>query len=131
MAQGLWPLHPIAVVTMRRLAFCAILHVCGIAGLMMPEEAAQQTRVFMSAASSTIWGDDTAAVQGALALLANTLVKYQPVAIYVSPRDVVYMTSQLNSSVEMVEFQALACQTQQGLRETPNGEAGIGFLESV
>ncbi|CAJ1340067.1 unnamed protein product [Effrenium voratum] len=90
---------------MRRLAFCAILHVCGIAGLMMPEEAAQQTRVFMSAASSTIWGDDTAAVQGALALLANTLVKYQPVAIYVSPRDVVYMTSQLNSSVEMVEFQ--------------------------
>ena len=41
-----------------------------------------------------------------LALLANTLVKYQPVAIYTSPSDVSYMRSKLNSTVEVVEFTA-------------------------
>ena len=73
---------------------------------MMPEEAAEQTRVFMSTASSAVWFEDAQAVQGNLALLANTLVKYQPVAIYVSPSDVAYMQSQLASNVTIVEFQA-------------------------
>ena len=75
-------------------------------GLMMPEEAAQQIRVFMSTATSTVWANDAPDVQGSLALLANTLVKYQPVVIYVSPNDVAYMQSLLNSSVTIVEFQA-------------------------
>lgn len=84
---------------------------------MMPEEAAQQTRVFMSTASSSVWGTDAQAVQGSLALLANTLVKYQAVAIYTSPSDVAYMQSQLNSSVEIIEFQVrkgFACRFKLG-----------------
>ena len=35
---------------------------------------------------------------------ANTLAKYQPVVIYVSPRDVTYMQSLLSSSVETLDF---------------------------
>lgn len=73
--------------------------------LFMPEEAADQTRVFMSTATSDVWGDETSSVQGSLALLANTLVKYQPVVIYVSPNDVGQMRSQLSNSVQIVEFQ--------------------------
>ena len=68
--------------------------------LFMPEEAADQTRVFMSTATSDVWGDETSSVQGSLALLANTLVKYQPVVIYVSPNDVGQMRSQLSNSVQ-------------------------------
>lgn len=41
-----------------------------------------------------------------LALLANTLVKYQPVAIYTSPSDVSYMRSKLNDTVQVIEFTA-------------------------
>ena len=83
----------------------AAIQVFCATALMMPEEAAQQTRVFMSTASSSVWSTDAQAVQGSLALLANTLVKYQAVAIYASPSDVAYMRSQLNSSVEIIEFQ--------------------------
>ena len=31
---------------------------------MMPEEAAEQTRVFMSTASSAVWGNEARDVQG-------------------------------------------------------------------
>lgn len=98
----------------------AIQFFCGTNALMMPEEAAQQTRVFMSTASSSVWGTDAQAVQGSLALLANTLVKYQAVAIYASPGDVAYMRSQLNSSVEIIEFQVgkgFACRFKLALVE--------------
>ena len=82
------------------------LAVVGLANaLFMPEEAAQQTRVYMSTATSNVWGTHTQSVQGSLALLANTLVKYQPVVIYVSPGDKSFMQSQLNSSVQVVDFQ--------------------------
>ena len=73
--------------------------------LFMPEEAARQTRVFMSTATSYIWGSHAQSVQSSLALLANTLVKYQPVVIYVSPGDVTFMRSELSSEVQIVEFQ--------------------------
>ncbi|CAE7648943.1 aguA [Symbiodinium sp. CCMP2456] len=71
----------------------------------MPEEAAQQTRVYMSTATSNIWGTNAQAVQGALALLANTMARFQEVVIYVSPGDVAFMRTQLDSAVQIVEFQ--------------------------
>ncbi|CAL1133108.1 unnamed protein product [Cladocopium goreaui] len=90
---------------MSRPCLVSMLSLFIVDGLMMPEEAAQQTRVFMSTATSTVWANDAPDVQGSLALLANTLVKYQPVVIYVSPNDVAYMQSLLNSTVTIVEFQ--------------------------
>ena len=93
-------------VPMSRPCLASMLSLFIVDGLMMPEEAAQQTRVFMSTATSTVWANDAPDVQGSLALLANTLVKYQPVVIYVSPNDVAYMQSLLNSTVTIVEFQA-------------------------
>ena len=91
---------------MSRPCLVSMLSLFIVDGLMMPEEAAQQTRVFMSTATSTVWANDAPDVQGSLALLANTLVNYQPVVIYVSPNDVVYMRSLLKSSVKMVVFKA-------------------------
>mmetsp|Transcript_33820 Transcript_33820/g.69736 ORF Transcript_33820/g.69736 Transcript_33820/m.69736 type:complete len:417 (+) Transcript_33820:41-1291(+) len=76
-----------------------------VGALFMPEEAAQQTRVYMSTATSNIWGSSTQAVQGALALLANTMARFQEVVIYVSPGDVAFMRTQLDSTVLIVEFQ--------------------------
>ena len=34
----------------------------------------------------SVWGAQTQDVQGALALLANTLVKYQPLVVYIANR---------------------------------------------
>ena len=76
-----------------------------VGALFMPEEAAQQTRVYMSTATSNIWGSDAASAQRSLALLANTMAKYQPVVIYVSPGDVAFMRTQLDTAVQIVEFQ--------------------------
>ncbi|CAE7319330.1 aguA [Symbiodinium necroappetens] len=76
-----------------------------VGALFMPEEAAQQTRVYMSTATSNIWGTNTEAVQGALALLANTMARFQEVVIYVSPGDVAFMRTQLDTAVQIVEFQ--------------------------
>ncbi|CAE7648929.1 aguA [Symbiodinium sp. CCMP2456] len=76
-----------------------------VGALFMPEEAAQQTRVYMSTATSNIWGNDAASAQRSLALLANTMAKYQAVVIYVSPGNVAFMESQLDSGVQIVEFQ--------------------------
>lgn len=44
---------------MWRLAWLTLGH-----GLMMPEEAGDQTRVFMSTASSAVWGNEARDVQG-------------------------------------------------------------------
>lgn len=65
----------------------------------MPDENAQQERIFLSfGASSSIWADWATPVNNCVALLAKTIAKYQPVTVLCRPNQLALAKSKCGTS---------------------------------